>query len=231
MSEFTSPAIQAMNLIRYVGDEVAKSGAAIHHLPEDLHTIIHAPSFEFAFQIVEELEEQAILKVGQKIKPLSGGPYMKVNLTLEGWKQYEAEKRGQFEGNYGFVAMQFGDPNLDPLVNDIVKPTVEKEIGYNLIDMRDVARAGIIDNIMRTQIRDAAFVIADLTHDNSGAYWEAGYAEGLGKPVIYICEKDKFDGQKTHFDTNHCTMIPWSRGDEDAFCQELIATLRRSLDL
>ena len=156
---------------------------------------------------------------------------MDVDLTLEGWKQYEAEKRGQFEGNYGFVAMQFGDSNLDPLVNDIVKPTVEKEIGYNLIDMRDVARARIIDNIMRTQIRDAAFVIADLTHDNSGAYWEAGYAEGLGKPVIYICEKDKFDGQKTHFDTNHCTTIPWSRGGEGAFCQELIATLRRSLDL
>ena len=142
---------------------------------------------------------------------------MDVDLTLEGWKQYEAEKRGQFEGNYGFVAMQFGDSNLDPLVNDIVKPTVAKEIGYNLIDMRDVARARIIDNIMRTQIRDAAFVIADLTHDNSGAYWEAGYAEGLGKPVIYICEKDKFDGQKTHFDTNHCTTIPWSRGGRRGF--------------
>ena len=38
-------------------------------------------------------------------------------------------------------------------------------------------------------VRDAAFVISDLTHDNSGAYWEAGYAEGLGKPVIYICEE------------------------------------------
>ena len=28
-------------------------------------------------------------------------------------------------------------------------------------------RAGIIDNIMRVRIRDAKFVIADLTHDNS----------------------------------------------------------------
>jgi len=231
MSEFTSPAIQAMNLISYIGDEVARSGAVIRQLPENLHEIIHAPSYELASQIVEELEEQAILKIGYKIGKHPRGAYRDVNLTLEGWERYEAEKRGQFEGNYGFVAMQFGDPNLDPLVNDIVKPTVEKEIGYNLIDMRDVARAGIIDNIMRTQIRDAAFVIADLTHDNSGAYWEAGYAEGLGKPVIYICEKNKFDGQKTHFDTNHCTTIPWSRGDEEAFCQELIATLRRSLDL
>ena len=46
---------------------------------------------------------------------------------------------------------------------------------------------------MVTSIRDAKFVIVDLTHDNHGAYWEAGYAEGLGKPVIYVCKKDKFE--------------------------------------
>ena len=85
--------------------------------------------------------------------------------------------------------MQFNDSELDAFVKDIVKPAVKEGIGYDLVDMNDVARAGIIDNIMRTQIRDAAFVIVDLTHENSGAYWEAGYAEGLGKPVIYNLRK------------------------------------------
>jgi len=127
--------------------------------------------------------------------------------------------------------MKFGDPVLDPFVKDIVKPAVKGGIGYDLVDMRNVARAGIIDNIMRAQIRDAAFVIVDLTHDNSGAYWEAGYAEGLGKPVIYICEKSKFEDAKTHFDTNHCTTVLWSPEDMDSFSQELVATLRRSLNL
>lgn len=125
--------------------------------------------------------------------------------------------------------MKFGDPDLDNFVNEVIKPTTKK-IGYDLVDMRDVARAGIIDNLMRTQIRDSAFVIADLTHDNSGAYWEAGYAEGLGKPVVYICEKSKFDAKSTHFDTNHCTTVPWSKDDPEGFRRELIATLRRSLD-
>ena len=127
--------------------------------------------------------------------------------------------------------MQFGDPALDLFVQDIVKPTVKEGIGCDLVDMRDIARAGVIDNIMRTQIRDAAFLIADLTHDNPGAYWEAGYAEGLGKPVIFICEKEKFEAKRTHFDTNHCTTVPWSRDDDDGFRQALIAALRRSLDL
>ena len=125
--------------------------------------------------------------------------------------------------------MKFGEPALEEFVREVVKPAVG-EIGYGLVDMRDVARAGVIDDIMRVQIRDSAFVIADLTHGNPGAYWEAGYAEGLGKPVIYICEKAAFE-HGTHFDTNHCTTIPWTKGDGEGFRKELIATLRRSLEL
>ena len=126
--------------------------------------------------------------------------------------------------------MKFGNPDLDFLVRDTVKPAIKDGIGYDVVDMRDVARAGVIDNIMRAQIRDSAFVIADLSDDNLGAYWEAGYAEGLGKPVVYICEKSKFDEDGTHFDTNHCTTLFWSNDGLEKFGKELIATLRRSLD-
>ena len=84
---------------------------------------------------------------------------------------------------------------------------------------------------MREQIRDSAFVIVDLTHDNSGAYWEAGYAEGLGKPVISICEEEKFREAQSHFDTNHSTTVLWHPDRGDEFSRSLIATLRRSLKL
>ena len=135
----------------------------------------------------------------------------------------------RFSGNYGFLAMQFDDPDLEAFVEEVMKPAVE-DTGYKLVHMKDVGRAGVIDNIMRIQIRDAAFVISDLTHDNLGAYWEAGFAEGLGKPVIYICEKAKFKKTGTHFDTNHCTTVFWSKSDVEAFHEELIATIRRSLE-
>ena len=186
------------------------------------------PSVEFALQLVENLQARGtIIYRGSS---MLGDTSMEFNLSLDGWEQYEAEKRGQFEGNYGFIAMQFGEDDLDAFVRDVVKPVVKEDIGYDLVDMRDVPEAGIIDNIMRVRIRDSAFVIADLTHDNFGAYWEAGYAEGLGKPVIYICEQKKFDEKSTHFDTNHCTTVPWSRDNDENFKKELIATIRRSLD-
>ena len=241
MNEFTSPAIQKMNLIRYIGDRVSESGEPIPFFLKTIPKIgapsaefleqIGAPSAEFLEQLVEELCERGIIKM---TRPNAGDVYKfaGVNLTLDGWEQYEAEKRGGFAGNNGFLAMQFNESDLEAFVREVVKPAVKEDLGYDLVDMRDVGKAGIIDNIMRIQIRDAKFVIADLTHDNNGAYWEAGYAEGLGKPVIYICEKEKFDTKKTHFDTNHCTTVPWSKSrdkDED-FRRELIATIRRSLD-
>ena len=235
MSEFTSPAVQAMNLIRYIGDEVSKAGMPVRHLKcADIHETIGAPSEDFAGQLIEDLDKRGTVKFRERNRervPGGSASFFSVTLTLDGWEQYEAEKRGEFQGNYGFIAMQFGDSELDPFVKEVVKPAVKEGLGYDLVDMRDVGRAGVIDNIMRTQIRDAAFVIVDLTHDNSGAYWEAGYAEGLGKPVLYLCEKTKFDEQKPHFDTNHCTTVLWSRDDDESFKQELIATLRRSLDL
>ena len=232
MSEFRSPAIQAMNLIRHIGDQVSESGEPIDEFSGgQIQDVIGAPSAVFAEQLVEDLDAAGLIRMGEPVRTFGGTTFLSINLTLAGWNQYEAEKRGEFGGNYGFIAMQFNDPDLDPFVQDIVKPTVKQGIGYDLVDMRDVSRAGVIDNIMRTQIRDAAFVLVDLTHDNPGAYWEAGYAEGLGKPVIYICEKEQFETKSTHFDTNHCTTVPWSREDDEGFRRELIATLRRSLDL
>ncbi len=220
MSDFVNPAIQAMNLIREIGDKVSESGELVGEL-----------GFEnqIQMQLFEDLQDRGLVK-GQILKTFEGNTVLGANLTLDGWERYESEKRGELAGNYGFIAMQFNDDTLDRFVRDVVKPAV-KSIGYDdLVDMRDVSRIGIIDNIMRVRIRDSAFVIADLTHDNRGAYWEAGYAEGLGKPVLYICERSKFEGRdSTHFDTNHCTTVPWSTDEPEKFSQKLIATLRRSL--
>lgn len=219
-----NPAQQAMNIIRYIGDHVSKSGVPIMHFSvNDMFEEVGAPSGVFLSGLVRELRDHGVISTA------STGEFLHVNLTLKGWERYESQKRGQVSGNQGFMAMQFGDPHLDPFARDVVRPAVES-MGYRLFDMRDVARAGVIDNIMRSQIRDSAFLIADLTHDNAGAYWEAGYAEGLGKPVIYICERSKFEEKSSHFDTNHWTTILWSAEKPDMFKEKLIATLRLSLD-
>ena len=233
-----SRAEQATNIIRFIGDEVSRSGGeVVDQLPVGFYAIIGARDRDAAIRLTKELVKHqrltANLSGAAGIDQATGRPFSSVSdidLSLDEWNQYKAKKRGGFDENYGFLAMKFDDPDLNLFVKDVVKPAVKENIGYNLIDMRDRRKAGIIDEIMRRRIRDAKFVIVDLTHDNSGAYWEAGYAEGLGKQVIYICEKKKFADKKTHFNTNHCMTVLWSRDDDEGFRQELTEIIRESLD-
>jgi len=227
---------QLANLIRRIGDHVSETGDGF---PCDSATevaVIGAFNREMFHQLCRDASEAGLVRSHGEtsLGSVPGRGILSVpvyGLTLQGWDHYEAERKGAFSGHYGFLAMKFGDADLDALAKDSIKPAIKRGMGHDLVDLRDVPRAGIIDNIMRQQIRDAAFVLVDLTHDNSGAYWEAGYAEGLGKPVIYLCERAKFESSKTHFDTNHCTTVIWDTGDVERFEEELIATLRRSLNL
>lgn len=226
-----TPKRQALNAIRFIGDEISRTGEVIASLPGEFFAIIGSSNPNMCGKLLFELRNKDLIE-GIDVQSTTSPPtLLNVNMTLAGWEEYENERAGKVSGKYGFIALKFNDPVLDPLTRDVIKPTLKELLGFDLLDMRDVARAGIIDNIMRAQIRDAAFVIVDLTHDNAGAYWEAGYAEGLGKPVVYICERTKFDEAMTHFDTNHCTTVVWSTTETDHFKSELVATLRRSLNI
>jgi nucleoside 2-deoxyribosyltransferase len=59
----------------------------------------------------------------------------------------------------------------------------------------------------------------------AGAYWEAGLAEGLGKPVIYICR----DGIETHFDTDHRQTVRWDLTRLGETAARLKAVIRNTL--
>lgn len=57
---------------------------------------------------------------------------------------------------------------------------------------------------IKDEIRKAKFVIADLTDERPSCYFEAGYAEALGRQVIYVASKESVirpkEKTKIHFD-------------------------------
>jgi nucleoside 2-deoxyribosyltransferase len=65
----------------------------------------------------------------------------------------------------------------------------------------------ITDEIIAA-IRDAEFVVADFTGNRGGVYYEAGFARGLGRPVIHCCRDSDF-GER-HFDTKLINHVKWS---------------------
>ena len=224
-----SPSQQTLSALRYIGEKILTTFQPIDDLPPSFQALIGAPNRRFSDRIVRGLGDRGLLTYLTAGDMQHQEAVLDVDLTPQGWEIFEEEKKGKLSSNFGFIALKFNDPVLDPLLVDNIKPGLA-ESGYPVIDLRDVSKAGIIDNLLRAKIRDSKFVIVDLTHDNSGAYWEAGYAEGLGKPVIYICEKEKFEEKKTHFDTNHCTTVLWESSNIDNFISELVATIRRSFD-
>lgn len=57
---------------------------------------------------------------------------------------------------------------------------------------------------IKEEIERSQFVVADLTDERPSCYFEAGYAEALRKPVIYVASKESVVNPKTptkiHFD-------------------------------
>jgi hypothetical protein len=57
---------------------------------------------------------------------------------------------------------------------------------------------------IKREIRDAAFIVADLTDERQSCYFEAGFAEALPRPVIYVASKQSVlkpgTATKVHFD-------------------------------
>lgn len=152
-----------------------------------------------------------------------------IRLTLAGWDKHAALKKAKAESRTAFMAMKFGEPSLDEAVKDCFRPAVERT-GFALRVLTDQQAAGLIDDQIRAGLLSARFVISDLTHGSQNAYWEAGFGEGRGIPVIYTCEKKAWEKSKSHFDTNHMVTILWDSAElkraEDALAATIRATLR-----
>lgn len=200
---------QCDNLILWLGNSLSFGGHRIWINPQTHRAVLGAVN-AFAFgQVIRHLVKQDLIEVDMRDNGLYAAH---TTLSVDGWAYYEKLRRNNPQSRVAFMAMQYGNQDLDRLVKDFFKPAVAKT-GFDLRRLDEKQRAGLIDDRLRVEIRNARFMIADLTDDNEGAYWEAGFAEGLNKPVIFICEKAKFKEKKTHFDTNHHLTVQW---DKDA---------------
>ena len=136
----------------------------------------------------------------------------KMEITLDGWRRLDKIKRTGIDSNKAFVAMWFDNSMADAWENGFEKCI--KECGYEPIRIDQTNyNEGVCDEII-AQIRNARFIIADLTGNNLGVYYESGFAHGLGKQVIFTCKKSYFDAPQVHFDVRHYNFILWENIDD-----------------
>lgn len=171
-----------------------------------------------------------------------------IKLTPEGLQRIADLQAGQSETSDAcFVAMVYHEKT--DAYRGAVRSAIE-HAGYRA----DVITADeghhndfIMDRVIN-MIDDARFVIADLTvlpeipptHEEDktekaekakngvrgGVYWEAGYARGRGKEVIYTCNADdNISENRIHFDIEQIVRLQWKNDRLDKFTQTLTSRI------
>ncbi|MBN2579079.1 MAG: hypothetical protein JXB10_08820 [Pirellulales bacterium] len=132
-------------------------------------------------------------------------------LTTKGWE--ETRRIPTLESPYVFVAMSFSREGeyakiLTQAFEEAIKPAIEEDAGYQealRVDRKEFLGDIVFEIIAR--IKESRFLVADATEHKNGVYFEAGYAMGMGLPVIWMCHKN--DIERAHFDTRQLNHIVW----------------------
>lgn len=133
-----------------------------------------------------------------------------VAITADGWDYLEQIDRRIEERTQAFVAMSFSD-DLKSIWEGPIFRAIQKA-GYKPYRVDAEPHSDRIDAKIISEIKNSRFVVADVTEQKRGVYFEAGFAQGLGLPVIWCVRKDDLD--KVHFDTRQYNHIVWETAAE-----------------
>ena len=109
---------------------------------------------------------------------------------------------------------------IKPAIEEAHKPEVNviaKRVDY------DEHNNKICDHIV-SEIRRSRYAVIDVTDNNGGnggAYYEGGFAQGLGIPVIWAVEKAFFANNSLHFDVRQYNAVVY----------ESISDLKKRLEM
>jgi len=153
-----------------------------------------ADSDEFAFYLAKAGELNWI-----------EGSYTGYRLTLDGWKHAATLRSISPDPLQGFVAMWM-DVQMDPAWIDGIKPAIS-DSGFSPLRIDSKQHNDMIDDQIMAEIRKSRFLVADVTGQRNGVYFEAGFGLGLGLTVIWSCRED--DLKNVHFDTRQFNHVVW----------------------
>lgn len=136
-----------------------------------------------------------------------------IKLTVTGW-EFVRNMNSRWNSKNVFIAMAFTDNErlkVSSEVRDVIKTALDSE-GWKALIVDEIDHNdGIMDKVIAS-IHQSRFVIAELTYQKTGVYYEAGYAKGRGLQVIHIVNKK--DLEFCHFDVKHLNLVIWENSEE-----------------
>ncbi len=169
---------------------------------------------EFVY-LLRSLIERGLLRRTDGPDDLKDSWVYKLEISAAGWSFLDSHDRPSVISDQVFVAMSFAD-QLKPAWEDAIGPALRKAQfqPYRVDSEPHIDR---IDTKIIAEIRNSRFLVADVTDQRPGVYFEAGYALGLGLPVFWCVRAD--DLKNVHFDTRQYSHIVWK--DEQDLTDQL----------
>ncbi|MFC1591233.1 hypothetical protein ACFL43_01785 [Thermodesulfobacteriota bacterium] len=210
------------------------------------YPVFHCVNQDELFRMMQLLCAEGYIDAKEKVNPHIDG-----YITARGYKRLQ-ELQQAIDSRQCFVAMWFGS-DMDEVFEKAIQPgiefmeTGETEPRFRALRIDNKEHTNDINDEMISEIRRSRFIVCDLTGYRGGVYFEAGFAYGLGKEVIYTCRKDwtqkdtlknsegeevqtLYDSAKNeinickegvHFDLQHRNRIEWSPDNYEEFKTKL----------
>lgn len=133
---------------------------------------------------------------GRAVLPLaSEGPDEGFHVTLQAFDDMLDHRSQSDAGAYSFLAASLlGDAMETEMLASVVERATNMTCVRGQYLTGQHAQQAIVE-----RIRNAAFVIADVTDDNRNSLIEAGVARGAGVPLHLLCRLPADGGRKTRF--------------------------------
>ncbi len=132
------------------------------------------------------------------------------SIGAKGWMRITELLQNKVKFDQAFVAMWF-NPGMKEAFTLGIEPAL-KQTGYipMKIDLKEHNEH--VDDEIIAEIRKSGLLVADFTGQRAGVYFEAGFALGLGIPVIWTSRSDEI--ASVHFDTRQYNHIVWETPEE-----------------
>lgn len=119
--------------------------------------------------------------------------------------------------NQIFIAMMFSD-KTNVFYEQAYKPVIQS-LNYSAMRIDEKEYTGSIIGEIQNEITDSIALIADLTGNRGGVYYEAGMARGLqlcNHPIklILTCEQSFFNTERVHFDVSGDNILLYNSVDD-----------------
>ena len=201
-----SPLEKQVILLRAIERRTSYPGAKVSLNLNCDYPLAWASNSDELRYLLDSLEKRGFI---EQAKTLGNLIQNSVILTA-GWDYLDKHAASPVFTNQAFVAMSF-DKVLDLAWENGIKPAIERA-GYKPHRVDKEPHIDRIDAKIIADIKDSRFVIADVTQQKRGVYFEAGFALGLKLPVIWSVRADDLDN--VHFDTRQYNHIVWETPED-----------------